>query len=67
FVDIFEGYLRVALDPRYTDELKSLKFCEVPRLLSSRRSLVCVQVDDLSNTMLDVLVKAFKEVGLAAS
>ena len=67
FIDIFEGSLRIAIDPRYTDALQSLNFCEVPRLLSSRRSLVCVQVDDLSNTMLGVLVKAFQEVGLTAS
>ena len=67
FVDIFEGQLRIALDPRYTNALESLRLCEVPRLLSSRRNLVCVQVDDLNNTMLDVLVKAFEEVGLAAS
>ncbi len=66
-VDIFEGHLRFAVDPRYTDELKNLNFCEVPRLLSSRRNLVCVQVDDLNNIMLDVLTKAFNEVGLAAS
>jgi hypothetical protein len=67
YVDIFEGHLRIALDPRYTDLLKSLSLCEVPRLLSSRKNLVCVQVDDLNNTMLDVLVKAFEEVGLTAS
>ncbi|WP_372846776.1 hypothetical protein [Pontiella sp.] len=67
FVDIFEGHLRIALDPRYTDRLKSLSLCEVPRLLSSRRSLVCVQIDDLNNIMLNVLEKAFKEVGLTAS
>ena len=67
FTDIFEGQLRIALDPRYTETLQSLDLCEVPRLLSSRRNLVCVQVDDLNNTMLDVLVKAFEEVGLTAS
>ena len=67
FVDIFEGHLRVSLDPRYTGELQSISFCEVPRLLSSRRSLVSVQIDDLSNTMVDLLVKAFGEVGLTAS
>ena len=67
FVDIFEGQLRIALDPRYTAALQVLNLCEVPRLLSSRRNLVCVQVDDLNNTMLEVLVKAFEEVGLAAS
>ena len=67
FVDIFEGRLRFSIDPRYTDSLQSLDSCAVPRLLSSRRSLVCVQVDDLNNTMLDILTTAFKEVGLAAS
>ncbi len=67
FVDIFEGQLRLAVDPRYTDALQSLNLCEVPRLLSSRRSLVCVQLDDLNNIMLDVLVKAFQEVGQPAS
>jgi hypothetical protein len=67
YVDIFEGHLRIALDPRYTDLLKTLSLCEVPRLLSSRKSLVCAQVDDLNNTMLDVLVQAFEEVGLTAS
>lgn len=67
FVDIFEGHLRIAVDPRYTDAMKALNLCEVPRLLSSRRNLVCVQVDDLNNTMLDILVKAFEEVGLTAS
>jgi hypothetical protein len=64
FVDMFEGHLRIALDPRYTDELKGLNFCEVPRLLSSRRNLIAVMVDDLNNTMLDILAQAFKEVGL---
>lgn len=67
FVDIFEGNLRFAVGPRYTDALESLSLCEVPRLLSSRRSLVCVQVDDLNNTMLNVLATAFEEVGTAAS
>jgi|GEM_PF-6097145 len=66
FVDIFEGQLRIAVDPRYTDALHSLRICEVPRLLSSRRNLVCVQVDDLNNTMLDTLAQAFEEVGLTA-
>ena len=66
FVDIFEGQLRISLDPRYTEALQVLNLCEVPRLLSSRRNLVCVQIDDLNNTMLEVLVKAFEEVGLTA-
>jgi len=65
FVDIFEGHLRFAVDPRYTDALSALSLCEVPRLLSSRRSLVCVQVGDLNNTMLEVLAKAFEEVGIS--
>jgi hypothetical protein len=67
FVDIFEGNLRFGVDPRYTDALSSLNICEVPLLLSRRRNLVCVQVDDLNNTMLDILVKAFEEVGQTAS
>lgn len=67
FVDIFEGNLRFAVDPRYSDALSALSICEVPRLLSSRRNLVCVQVGDLNTTMLNVLAKAFKEVGIAAS
>jgi hypothetical protein len=66
FIDIFEGQLRMAVDPRYTKALQTLNLCEVPRLLSSRRNLVCVQVDGLNNTMLEVLVKAFEEVGLTA-
>ena len=65
FVDIFEGNLRFAVDPRYTDALSALSICEVPRLLSSRRNLVCVQLGDLNSTMLNILVKAFEEVGLA--
>ncbi len=64
FVDIFEGQLRVAVNPRYTESLESLNLCEVPRLLSSRHNLICVQVDDLNKTLLEVMVKAFEEVGL---
>jgi hypothetical protein len=67
FVDIFEGNLRFAVDPRFTDALSALRSCDVPRLLSSRRNLVCVQVGDLNTTMLNVLVKAFEEVGMSAS
>ena len=67
FVDIFEGRLRIALHPRYTDQLKSLNLCEVPRLLSNRRNLICLQVDDLNNLVLDVLSKAFREVGMSAA
>jgi len=67
FVDMFEGQLRVSIDPRYKDALGSFEFCDVPRLLSSRRKLICVKVDDLNNTMLEVLVKAFEEVGMTAS
>jgi hypothetical protein len=67
FVDIFEGNLRFAVDPRYTDALSALSICEVPRLLSSRRKLVCVQLGDLNSTMLNILAKAFEEVGIAAS
>lgn len=67
FVDIFEGNLRFAVDPRYIDALSSLDMCEVARLLSSRRNLVCVQLGDLNSTMLGILAKAFEEVGLTAS
>ncbi|QBG46388.1 hypothetical protein EGM51_02875 [Verrucomicrobia bacterium S94] len=67
YIDIFEGQLRVSLDQRYTDAVKSLNLCEAPRLLSSRLNLVCVQVNDLNNTMLKVMAKAFEEVGLTAS
>lgn len=66
FADIFEGQLRIAFDPRHTDEVKSLNLCEVPRLLSSRWNLICVKVDDLSNIVLDVLAKAFGEIGVQA-
>lgn len=67
YIDIFEGHLRISLDQRYTKALQSLNLCEVPRLLSSRHNLVCVQVNDLNNTMLKVMAKAFEEVGLTAS
>ena len=63
FVDIFENHLRIAIDSVYTDEVKSLDLCEVPRLLASRRNLICIQVDDLNNLALDVLTKAFREAG----
>jgi hypothetical protein len=66
FLDVLEGQVRISLDSRYTDKLQSLNFCEVPRLLAGRRSLVSVQVGDLNNTMLDVLATAFREVGTAA-
>lgn len=65
FLDVFDGHVRVSLDPRYTEKLQALNFCEVPRLLSCRRNLVSVQVDDLNNTMLDVLSTAFGEVGIS--
>ncbi len=65
FIDIYENELRFAVDPRYTDALSVLDFCEVPRLLATRRKLICIQVEDLSKTMLGVLSKAFEEVGLA--
>lgn len=67
FVDIFEGDLRFAVDPRYTSDLSALDFCEVSRLLASRRNLVSIQVDDLNKTMLNALTKAFNEVGHAVS
>jgi hypothetical protein len=64
FVDIFEGLLRISIDPRYTDALKSLSLCEAPRLISNRRNVICVQIDDLNNTVLEVLTRAFSEVGM---
>lgn len=64
FVDIFDERLRIGVAPCYTEQLKSLDLCEVPRLLASRRSLVCVQVDNLNQTMLDILITAFSEVGM---
>ena len=66
FVDIFEDRLRITIDPRYTDALKLLSLCEAPRLISSRRNVICVQVSDLNQVVLDVLAKAFSEVGLQA-
>jgi hypothetical protein len=66
FIDIFEGHLRIAVSPRCTDDLKALSLCEVPRLLSNRRNLICLLVDDLNNRVLDVLAKAFAEVGMLA-
>lgn len=66
FVDVCDGRLRIGVNPRYTDQLKSLDLCEVPRLLASRHSLICVQVDDLNPRVLDTLVTAFNEVGAKA-
>ncbi len=67
FIDILEGELRFALNPRYTDDLSSLNFCEVSRILASRQNLVSIQLGDLNKTMLNVLAKAFREVGVATS
>jgi hypothetical protein len=64
WVDIYEDLLRIAIAPRYTDALKSLSLCEAPRLISTRRNVICVQVGDLNNTVLEVLAKAFSEVGM---
>ncbi len=64
FVDIFENLLRITIDPRYTEALKSLNLCEAPRLISSRRNVVSVQVDGLNNIVLETLAKAFAEVGM---
>jgi hypothetical protein len=64
WVDIYEDMLRIAIDPRYTDALKVLSLCEAPRLISTRRNVICVQVGDLNNTVLEVLAKAFSEVGM---
>jgi len=66
FVDIFEGLLRITIDPRYTDALKSLSLCEAPHLISNRRNVICVQIGDLNNVVLDVLAKAFVGVGMHA-
>ena len=62
FVDIFEGRLRIGVQSRYLTWLESLDLCEVPRLLTSRYNLICVQVDDLNQTVLDTLVTAFGEL-----
>lgn len=64
YVDIHEGQLRIAVHPRYTDELKPLNLCEVPRLISSRHNVICVLVGDLNTTVLNVLTRAFAEVGM---
>jgi hypothetical protein len=66
FMDVFDGRLRIGVNPRFTDRLKSLDLCEVPRLLASRHSLVCVQVDGLNQIVLDVLITSFNEVGIVA-
>ena len=66
FVDIFEGKLRIAVDPAYTDDLKSLSLCEVPRLIATRHNVICVQVDGLNNQVLEVLIRAFNEAGKLA-
>lgn len=65
FVDVFDGRLRIGVNPRYTERLKSLDLCEVPRLLANRHNLICVQVNDLNQLVLDILVTAFNEVGVA--
>ena len=65
-MDIIDGSLRIGVNARYTKQLESLALCEVPRLLASRHSLVCVQADDLNQTLLSTLVTAFNEVGVAA-
>lgn len=66
FVDVFDGRIRIGIDSCYTAKLESLDLCEIPRLLASRHNLVCVQVDDLSQIVLDTLVTAFQEVGAVA-
>ena len=66
YIDILKGELRFAVDPRYTDDLSKLSFCEVPRLLAARRKLVAIQLGDLNKTMLNVLARAFNEVGMTA-
>jgi hypothetical protein len=64
YVDIHEEQLRIGLAERYTEDLKTLNLCEVPRLLASRYNLVCVQVDDLNKRILEVMTKAFSEAGV---
>jgi hypothetical protein len=64
FIDMIDGDLRFSLSERYTDALSFMNFCEVPRLLASR-SLISIEVGDLSKTMLAVLKKAFEGVNVA--
>ena len=64
FVDIHDGQLRIAVHPRYTDELKSLSLCQASRLISNRHNVVCVLVGDLNTTVLEILSRAFAEVGM---
>ena len=66
FVDVFEGGLRIAVNPHYADRLKSLESCEVPRLLARRHNLVCVKTKEMDSTILDVLITAFNEIGAIA-
>ncbi len=64
FVDVFDGRLRIGVQARYLTWLEALHLCEVPRLLTSRYNLICVQVDDLNQTVLDTLIMAFSELGV---
>ena len=66
FVDLFEKQLRVAVSPKYADELKSLTSCDVPRLLARRRKLIGVLIDGMDEGLLGVLEKAFNEAGAEA-
>ena len=66
FVDAHESQLRFTMNPRYREDLSSFDFCEVTRLLEARGSYVSTKVEDLSKTMLEVLTRAFDEVGLTA-
>jgi len=66
FVDIFEENLRIAVNPHYADRLKSLESCEVPRLLARRHNLVCIKTTEMDQTVLDVLITAFNEIGAIA-
>ena len=63
FVDIFKKQLRVSINPAYAEDVKSLPQGEVPRLLATKHKLICVLIDDVNDVMMDVLIKAFKEVG----
>ena len=66
FIDVYEGQLRITVDPRYADDLGEYDLCEVARLLAARHKFIAVQVDDLKKPMLEVLTRAFEEIGLTA-
>ena len=59
FVDVVEGGLRIALDPRYAEALGSHPQYEAPRLLANRRKLVSIIVTGLDDIALSALTRAF--------